>query len=56
MTYLEIKQGMNKIVIQPLVMWRRRKQFKDKTPTIISVNCIGGDYTMISDGSFYHPQ
>lgn len=43
MTYLEIKQGINKIVVQPLIMRKRRKQFKDKTPTIISVNCMGGD-------------
>lgn len=35
MTYLEIKQGINKIVIQPLIMRTRRKQFKDKILTIL---------------------
>lgn len=42
MTYLEMKQGINKKILQPLILHKRRKLFKDKTPTIIFVNCIGG--------------
>lgn len=42
MTYLQIKQGINKKIMQPLVMFNRRRHFSGRGPTIISVNCIGG--------------
>ncbi len=42
MTVLELKQGINKKIIQPFRLYKRRKQFKDRAMSIISVNCIGG--------------
>lgn len=50
MTFLEFKQGVNKKIVQPVVMYHRRQRFKGRQPTIISVNCIGGVFTMILDG------
>ena len=42
MTLLQIKQGLNKKIIQPIRMYNRRKKFIDKPVSIISINCIGG--------------
>ncbi len=42
MTLLQIKQGLNKKIIQPIRMYNRRKKFRDKPVSIISINCIGG--------------
>lgn len=42
MNYLVLKQGINKKILQPIVMSKRRKRFKGSEYSIISVNCIGG--------------
>lgn len=42
MTFLQIKQGLNKKVVQPLRMYRRRKKYRNNAFSIISMNCIGG--------------
>ena len=42
MTFLQIKQEINKKFIQPIKLYKRRRKFKDSTMSIISVNCIGG--------------
>lgn len=42
MNILLLKQGINKKIIQPIVMQKRRKKFRNKEYSIISVNCIGG--------------
>ena len=42
MTALELKQGINKKIIQPIRLYKRRNRFKDRAMSIISANCIGG--------------
>ena len=40
--WIVIKQGLNKRIMQHIFLAKRRREFKNKDLSIISVNCIGG--------------